>query len=197
MKRSGLHQVVVNSEEGHLTGLVEQVGEGDEGLGLLQIEDEDGGDEGHALNLEKEQTQASDWPTASAADDSGDRGGITHVTDVGSVTRVRSQHAVEEVVVGPALHANQGAELTDGGRGGRATKVRYLLEDEERRERSGDVQFDQIQAGLPVCPRRSFCREQPHQDHTWGWGCGGGGVGAWWGGVGGWERGGVRAWMWV
>lgn len=42
---------MVNSKERHLTGLVEQVGEGDEGLGLLQIEDEDSSDEGHALNL--------------------------------------------------------------------------------------------------------------------------------------------------
>lgn len=68
MKRTSLHQFVVNSEEGHLTGLVEQVGEGDEGLGLLQIEDEDGSDEGHALNLKEVQMQASDWTTASVGD---------------------------------------------------------------------------------------------------------------------------------
>lgn len=36
----------------------------------------------------------------------------------------------------------------------------YLLEDEERREGSGDVQFDQIQTGFSVCHRRSLCREQ-------------------------------------
>lgn len=63
----------------------------------------------------------SDWPTASAAGDSS--GVITHVTDVGAVARVRSQHAVEEVVVGPALHAHQRAGLTEGGRGGGARKV--------------------------------------------------------------------------
>ena len=52
MRRSR-HQFVVHSEERHLAGLVEQVGEGDEGLGLLQVKDEDGSDEGHALNLEE------------------------------------------------------------------------------------------------------------------------------------------------
>lgn len=69
----------------------------------------------------------------------GDGGVITHVTNVRSVTGVRSQHAVEEVVVGPALHTHQKEGLTDGGRGGGVTKVHYLLEDEERREGSGNV----------------------------------------------------------
>lgn len=42
---------MVDSEEGHLTGFIEQVGKGDEGLGLLQVEDEHSSDEGHALHL--------------------------------------------------------------------------------------------------------------------------------------------------
>lgn len=42
---------MVDSEEGHLTRFVEQVGEGDEGFGLLQVEDQHGSDEGHALDL--------------------------------------------------------------------------------------------------------------------------------------------------
>lgn len=47
---------MVDSEEGHLTRFIEQVGEGDEGVGLLQVEDEDGSDEGHSLNLRTPQT---------------------------------------------------------------------------------------------------------------------------------------------
>lgn len=46
-----VYQLVVDSEERHLTRFVEQVGEGDEGFGLLQVEDEHGGDERHALDL--------------------------------------------------------------------------------------------------------------------------------------------------
>lgn len=39
-------------------------------------------------------------------------------------------------------------------------QVRYLLEYEERREGSGDVQLDEVQTGLPVRQRRSsVCRE--------------------------------------
>lgn len=49
--RASLYQLVVNSEEGHLTGFIEQVGEGDEGLGLLQVEDEHSSNEGHTLHL--------------------------------------------------------------------------------------------------------------------------------------------------
>ena len=45
------YQVMVHSEEGHLTGLVEKVSEGDEGIGLLQVQDQHCGDEGHALDL--------------------------------------------------------------------------------------------------------------------------------------------------
>lgn len=32
----------------------------------------------------------------------------------------------------------------------------YLLEDEERREGSGNVQFDEVQTGLSVSQRRPF-----------------------------------------
>lgn len=53
------YQLVVDSEEGHLTGFIEQVGEGDEGFGLLQVEDQHSSDERHALDLKK--------PSASAA----------------------------------------------------------------------------------------------------------------------------------
>lgn len=45
------HKAVVHSEEGHLTGLVEQVGESDEGVGRVHVEDQHGRDEGHALHL--------------------------------------------------------------------------------------------------------------------------------------------------
>lgn len=55
-KAANLHQFMVDSEECHLTGFVEQVGKGDEGLGLFQIENEDGSNEGHALNLKAAQT---------------------------------------------------------------------------------------------------------------------------------------------
>lgn len=72
-------------------------------------------------------------------------------------------------MVGPALHAHQRVGLTEGGRGGGLTKVCYLLEDKERREGSGNVQFDQIQAGLSVCHRHSFCNKQHVQDHAWAW----------------------------
>lgn len=44
-------KAVVHPEEGHLAGLVEQVGEGDEGVGRVQVEDQHGGDERHALHL--------------------------------------------------------------------------------------------------------------------------------------------------
>lgn len=50
---------MVHSEEGHLTGFVEQVGEGDEGVGFLQVQDENCSDEGHALDLDKH-TRCSD-----------------------------------------------------------------------------------------------------------------------------------------
>lgn len=51
---------MVDSEEGHLTGFIEQVGEGDEGVSLLQVEDEHSGDEGHALHLNTPRTQTPD-----------------------------------------------------------------------------------------------------------------------------------------
>lgn len=34
-----LYQLVVHSEECHLAGFVQEVGEGDEGVGLLQVQD--------------------------------------------------------------------------------------------------------------------------------------------------------------
>ena len=53
-----MYQFMVHSEERHLTGFIEQVGEGDEGFGLLQVEDEHSSDEGHALDL-KHRSQIS------------------------------------------------------------------------------------------------------------------------------------------
>lgn len=88
------------------------------------------------------------------SEDGGDA--ITHITDVRSVTRVRSQYAVEEVVVRPALHTHKRAGLTEGGRGGGQMKVCYLLEDEERWESSRNIQLDKVQTGLSVCHRRGF-----------------------------------------
>lgn len=44
-------KAVVHPEEGHLAGLVEQVGEGDKGVGRVQVEDQHRRDEGHALHL--------------------------------------------------------------------------------------------------------------------------------------------------
>lgn len=45
------YQIVVDSEKGHLTRFIEQVGEGDEGFSLLQVQDQNRSDERHALNL--------------------------------------------------------------------------------------------------------------------------------------------------
>lgn len=45
---------------------------------------------------------------------------VTHVADVRSVTCVRSQHAMEEVMVRPTLHVHKRAGLMNGGgRGGK------------------------------------------------------------------------------
>ncbi len=46
------YQLVVHSEESHLTGFVEEVGEGDESVGLLQVENQHRSYEGHSLNLQ-------------------------------------------------------------------------------------------------------------------------------------------------
>lgn len=54
-----VYQLVVHPEEGHLTRFVEQVGESDEGLSLLQVEDEYRRDEGHALNLKHHTVQSA------------------------------------------------------------------------------------------------------------------------------------------
>lgn len=45
------YQFVVHPEEGHLAGLVKEVGEGNEGVGLFQVEDQHSCYEGHALDL--------------------------------------------------------------------------------------------------------------------------------------------------
>lgn len=45
------NKAVVHSEEGHLTRLIEQVGERYEGIGRVQVEDEHCSDEGHSLHL--------------------------------------------------------------------------------------------------------------------------------------------------
>lgn len=49
--RGGEYQFMVHSEERHLTGFVQQVGKGDEGVGLLQVEDQNGSDKRHSLDL--------------------------------------------------------------------------------------------------------------------------------------------------
>lgn len=47
-------KAVVHSEEGHLTRFVEQVGERDEGIGRVQVEDEHRRDERHSLHLQRQ-----------------------------------------------------------------------------------------------------------------------------------------------
>lgn len=42
---------MVNSEESHLTGFIEQVCKGDEGFSFLQVKDQHSSNERHALNL--------------------------------------------------------------------------------------------------------------------------------------------------
>lgn len=44
-------KAVVDPEEGHLTGLVEQVGEGYEGIGCVQVQYQHCCDERHSLHL--------------------------------------------------------------------------------------------------------------------------------------------------
>lgn len=44
-------KAVVNSEEGHLTGLVEQVGKSYKGIGCVQVQDQHCCDERHSLHL--------------------------------------------------------------------------------------------------------------------------------------------------
>lgn len=51
-------KAVVHPEEGHLAGLVEQVGEGDEGVGRVQVEDQHCRDERHALHLNTDITRS-------------------------------------------------------------------------------------------------------------------------------------------
>lgn len=50
------YQLVVHSEESHLTRFIQEVGESDEGVGFLQVQDQHGGDERHALHLKEPQT---------------------------------------------------------------------------------------------------------------------------------------------
>ena len=49
-----MYQLVVHPEEGHLTGLVDEVGEGDERVRLFHVQYEHSSYEGHALNLGRE-----------------------------------------------------------------------------------------------------------------------------------------------
>ena len=48
------HQLVIHSEEGHLTRLVDEVGEGDECVSLFHVQYEHSRYEGHALDLVRE-----------------------------------------------------------------------------------------------------------------------------------------------
>lgn len=52
--RLNTDKAVVHSEEGHLTGLVQQVGKSYEGVGRVQVQDEHRGDERHSLHLRTE-----------------------------------------------------------------------------------------------------------------------------------------------
>ena len=55
---------MVHSEEGHLTGLVQQVGESYEGVRRVQVEDQHRRDERHALHLNPQGgTGVSDYVT--------------------------------------------------------------------------------------------------------------------------------------
>lgn len=82
--------------------------------------------------------------------------GQTHIADVRSVTGVRSQHAVEEVVVGtPLQEETVKGHMTCTDLSNSSMRRRYLLKDEEGGECSGNVQFDKVQAGLPVGQRCS------------------------------------------
>ena len=44
--------VLVHTEEGDLTGAVKEIGEADEGVGHIHVEQENSCDERHALNLQ-------------------------------------------------------------------------------------------------------------------------------------------------
>lgn len=52
------YKAVVDSEKGHLTGLVEQVGKSYEGIGCVQVQDEHSSDEGHSLHLKHTDAQS-------------------------------------------------------------------------------------------------------------------------------------------
>ena len=47
----GLHELVVHLEEGQVGGPVEEVGQTDEGVCRLHVQEEDGRKEGHALDV--------------------------------------------------------------------------------------------------------------------------------------------------
>lgn len=54
IQRRRLHyQVVIHPEEGHLAGFVEEVSKGDERVGFFQVQNQNGRDEGHPLDLQK------------------------------------------------------------------------------------------------------------------------------------------------
>lgn len=56
-----MYQVMVYSEEGHLAWFVKEVGKGNEGIGFLQIQNENSSNERHPLNL-KHATYTSSSP---------------------------------------------------------------------------------------------------------------------------------------
>lgn len=82
----------------------------------------------------------------------------TYVTHVWPVTRVSSQNAVQHVVIRPALgtQTNQivrtqlWSAAPGAGAGGRGPEATDLLEDAQVWKGSGDVQLDQLQAGLSI-----------------------------------------------
>lgn len=119
----GAHQLVVHPEKGHLTGLVEEVGEGDESFSLLQVQDQHGGDEGHPLDLKHMNQQVGrterDKFYGSAIKPR------THVANVGSIAGVRSQNAVQQVMVRAALETENTA-VRPSSTGAVATAARPL-----------------------------------------------------------------------
>lgn len=84
----------------------------------------------------------------------------THVADVRPVAGVRSEHAVQEIVVRPSLAKREEGSKSKSSRLHRGPESKlgssvsvnqtHLLEDEERGEGARDVELDQVKAGFPI-----------------------------------------------
>lgn len=84
---------------------------------------------------------------------------MTHISHIRSVADVRSQNALEQVVVRTPLK-NKSLKLLCVSPVCVVTRslLSHLLEDTERVESSGNVLFDELQTGLSVSQRRFVCR---------------------------------------